>query len=254
MVGSLLHPLNIFILGLGGGFLIPLLNRLGKSWVVTAFISGLAAMTLISAVCAIRLLYGAPSIEILTGGSTPPYSINLRMGLAEAFATTSVNLIGLLGAFYFVREKYAVMLLYLVIVMGIQGMVMTRDLFNLFVFLEIVSIATYGLLSLGNTTAALSAAFKFLMATIVASTFLLLGTMLLYAVSGMLNIDDLIANRATIQGPMGFAALMLLLGCLLLELKPFPANGWGLDVYQTAPSNVASLIATGVSAGVFFSL
>lgn len=254
MVGSLLHPLNIFILGLGGGFLIPLLNRLGKTWVVAGFIAALAAMTLISAFCAVRLFYGAEPIEILTGGSTPPYSINLRMGLAEAFAATSVNLIGLLGALYFVREKYAVMLLYLVIVMGIQGMVMTRDMFNLFVFLEIVSIATYGLLSLGSTTAALSAAFKFLMATIVASTLFLLGTMLLYAVAGMLNIDDLIANRAAIEGPVGFAALMLLLACLLLELKPFPANGWGLDVYETAPSSVASLIATGVSAGVFFAL
>ena len=254
MVGSLLHPLNIFILGLGGGFLIPLLNRLGKTWVVAGFIAALAAMTLISVFCAVRLFNGAEPIEILTGGSTPPYSINLRMGLAEAFAATSVNLIGLLGAFYFVREKYAVMLLYLVIVMGIQGMVMTRDLFNLFVFLEIVSIATYGLLSLGSTTAALSASFKFLMATIVASTLFLLGTMLLYAVTGMLNIDDLIANRATIAGPVGFAALMLLLACLLLELKPFPANGWGLDVYETAPSSVASLIATGVSAGVFFAL
>ena len=254
MVGSLLHPLNIFILGLGGGFLIPLLNRLGKTWVVAGFTAALAAMTLISVFCAVRLFYGAEPIEILTGGSTPPYSINLRMGLAEAFAATSVNLIGLLGAFYFVREKYAVMLLYLVIVMGIQGMVMTRDMFNLFVFLEIVSIATYGLLSLGSTTPALSASFKFLMATIVASTLFLLGTMLLYAVTGMLNIDDLVANRATIEGPVGFAALMLLLACLLLELKPFPANGWGLDVYETAPSSVASLIATGVSAGVFFAL
>jgi formate hydrogenlyase subunit 3/multisubunit Na+/H+ antiporter MnhD subunit len=254
MVGSLLHPLNIFILGLGGGFLIPLLNRLGKTWVVAGFTAALAAMTLISVFCAVRLFYGAEPIDILTGGSTPPYSINLRMGLAEAFAATSVNLIGLLGAFYFVREKYAVMLLYLVIVMGIQGMVMTRDMFNLFVFLEIVSIATYGLLSIGSTTAALSAAFKFLMATIVASTLFLLGTMLLYAVTGMLNIDDLIANRAAIEGPVGFVALMLLLACLLLELKPFPANGWGLDVYETAPSSVASLIATGVSAGVLFAL
>ena len=70
----------------------------------------------------------------------------------------------------------------------------------------------------------------------------------------MLNIDDMIANRAAIIGPVGFAGLMLLLGCLLLELKPFPANGWGLDVYETAPSGVAGLIATGVSAGIFFAL
>ena len=40
--------------------------------------------------------------------------------------------------------------------------------------------------------------------------------MLLYAVTGMLNIDDLIANRAAIEGPVGFAALILVLACLLL--------------------------------------
>ena len=254
MVGSLAHPLNIFILGLGGGFLLPLVELLGKRWVFAAFVSALAAMAAISAVCAVQLYHGAEPIKITTGGSIPPYSINLRMGLAEALSATSVGLLGLLGALYFVREKYAVMLLYLLIIMGIQGMVMTRDLFNLFVFLEIVSIATYGLLSLGASSEAQSAAFKFVMATVVASTFFLLGTMFLYAASGMLNIDELIANRDAITGPIGFAALMLLLGCLLLELKPFPANGWGLDVYQTAPGPVAALVASGVSAGVFFAL
>lgn len=254
MLGSLAHPLNIFILGLGGGFLIPLVNMLGKRCVCAAFVLALAAMAAIAAVCAVQLYHGAEPIKITTGGSIPPYSINLRMGLAEAFAATSVGILGLLGSLYFVREKYAVMLLYLLIIMGIQGMVMTRDLFNLFVFLEIVSIATYGLLSLGASSEAQSAAFKFLMATVVASTFFLLGTMFLYAASGMLNIDELIANRDAITGPIGFAALMLLLGCLLLELKPFPANGWGLDVYQTAPGPVAALVASGVSAGVFFAL
>jgi formate hydrogenlyase subunit 3/multisubunit Na+/H+ antiporter MnhD subunit len=258
MVGSLAQPLNIFILGLSGGFLIPLINLLAKRWVPVVFILALAAMTAISVACAIELV--SKPIQIATGGSIPPYSINLRMGLPEAFAATSVNVLGLLGALYFVREKYTAMPLYLLIVMGIQGMVMTRDLFNLFVFLEIVSIATYGLLALGASLAAQSAAFKFLMATIVASTFFLLGTMLIYAVTGMLKIDDLIANRTLIAGPIGFAALMLLLGCLLIELKPFPANGWGLDVYETAPDPVrcallhlmdAALIASGVSAGVF---
>ena len=102
--------------------------------------------------------------------------------------------------------------------------------------------------------AALSATFKYLMATVLASTFFLIGTALLYSATGMLNIDDLIAHRDAIAGPIGFAALIFLLACLLLELKPFPANGWGLDVYETARSGVAALISVGVSAGVFFAL
>ncbi len=138
--------------------------------------------------------------------------------------------------------------------MGIQGMVMTRDLFNLFVFLEIVSIGTYGLLSLRDTPEALSAAFKFILATVLASSFFLLGTALVYYTTGKLNIDDLVGGDVNLSGPFGFAALMLLLACLLIELKPFPANGWGLDVYETAQPEVAALVSVGVSAGVFFAL
>jgi formate hydrogenlyase subunit 3/multisubunit Na+/H+ antiporter MnhD subunit len=254
MVSGLLHPLNIFILGLGAGFLIPLFYRLGSSWVTAVFVLSLGAMTLISGHAVLTLLQGVAPIEILTGGTKPPYAINLRMGLGESIVAFCVNLTALLGAFYVLREKYGVLLLYLLLVMGIQGMVMTRDLFNLFVFLEIVSIATYGLLGLRDTPAALSATFKFLMATVLASTFFLIGTVLLYASTGLLNIDELIANREAISGPIGFAGLMFLLACLLLELKPFPANGWGLDVYETARSDIAALISGGVSAGVFYAL
>jgi formate hydrogenlyase subunit 3/multisubunit Na+/H+ antiporter MnhD subunit len=252
MVANLFHPLNIFILGLGGGFLLPLLSQLGKAWVSTAFLFALVGMTLISAVSLWGLMAGALPIEIFTGGSTPPYSINLRLGLVESIFCLGVNLIALFGAGYFMRANYAVMLIYLIMVMGIQGMIMTRDLFNAFVFLEIVSVATYGLLALQNAPTAQSATFKYLMATVLASTFFLLGTVLLYAVTGILNIDDLIGARGAIAGPIGFAALMFLLASLLVELKPFPANGWGLDVYETAQAQVAALISVGVSAGVFF--
>ena len=64
---------------------------------------------------------------------------------------SSVNVVAVLGAWHLwdrLRDNYAALLLYLILIMGINGMVMTRDLFNLFVFLEIVSIATYGLLGL----------------------------------------------------------------------------------------------------------
>jgi len=97
MVESLLHPLNIFIVGLGGGFLLPILYRIGKSWVPWAFVVALMAMTVISGVALFRLLHGAPPIDILTGGATPPLSINLRLGVPEAVFALSVNLIALGG-------------------------------------------------------------------------------------------------------------------------------------------------------------
>jgi formate hydrogenlyase subunit 3/multisubunit Na+/H+ antiporter MnhD subunit len=257
MVASLFHPLNIFLVGLGGGFAIPLLVRIGNAWLSAGFFIALVGIGVISGVSLLRVLGGEPPIDILTAGSLPPVSINLRFGLSEGFVAASVNVIAILGALHLwdrLRGNYAALLLYLGLTMGINGIVMTRDLFNLFVFLEIVSIATYGLLGLERTPAALGAAFKFIMATVIASSLFLLGTGLLYYVTGTLSIDALIAARSDITGPIGAAALLLLLACLVIELKPFPANGWGLDVYETAPSGVATMISVGVSAGVFFSL
>ncbi len=257
MVASLFHPLNIFLLGLGGGFVIPLLYRLGKPWLHAGFWLALAGIVAVSGVSLFEVYQSGAPIEVLTAGFAPPLSINLRFGLQEGFFAFSVGLVSLLGALHLwdrLRGNYGALLLYLILVMGIDGMVMTRDLFNLFVFLEIVSIATYGLLALERTPAAIGAAFKFIMATVIASTFFLLGTVLLYYVTGTLNIDTLIAERHQITGPIGATALLMVLACLILELKPFPANGWGLDVYETAPSGVASMVSVGVSAGVFFAL
>ncbi|UXN66849.1 proton-conducting transporter membrane subunit (plasmid) [Phyllobacterium sp. A18/5-2] len=100
----------------------------------------------------------------------------------------------------------------------------------------------------------LAASFKYIVATVLASSFFLVGIALLYHVTGTLNIDDMIEHRMSIVGPIGATALLLVLSCFLIELKPFPANGWGIDVYETAPSGIAALIAGAVSAGVFFAL
>jgi formate hydrogenlyase subunit 3/multisubunit Na+/H+ antiporter MnhD subunit len=257
MVEAFSQPLYIFILGLGGGFLIPLLHRVGTPLPPLGFFLSLFGMTIISAACFGSLLKGAPPFEILTSGSLPPLSINLRLGWWEGLFALSVNVVAVLGAWHLwdrLRESYVAMLLYLVLTMGISGMVMTRDLFNLFVFLEIVSVATYGLLGLGRTSAAITASFNYILATVIASTFFLLGTALLYYVTGVLNIDDLVQNRMSMTGPIAGTALLLVLCCLLVELKPFPANGWGIDVYETAPSGVAALVSVGVSAGIFFAL
>jgi formate hydrogenlyase subunit 3/multisubunit Na+/H+ antiporter MnhD subunit len=257
MVAGLLHPLNLYILALGVGFLLPLVYRRRPELATGLFLAALAAMTLIAGVGLFQLAGGAPSIEIETAGVAPPFAINLRFGLQEALFVLGVNLAALLAAWHYLarlREQAATMLLFVILVMGIDGMIMTRDLFNLFIFIEITSIATYALIGFERSGPVLAAGFKYIIATSVASAFFLLGTIFIYHQVGSLNIDDILAQERLISGPIGFAALMFLLTSLLIELKPYPANGWGLDVYETAPTGIASLISVGVSAGVFFAL
>ncbi len=257
MLDVLFQPLSIYVLALGAGFLIPLFYRASHRSAVLVFLVSLAGMALISAYSLAGLMHGGPAIEILTAGIAPPFSINLRFGLFEGGFALAVNLVAFLAAWHMLsslRQQSSSLLLYLIMVMGINGMIMTRDLFNLFIFIEITSIATYALIGLERTTGALAAGFKYIIATSLASAFFLLGTIFLYYLTGTLNIDDMIAHGSLITGPLGFIATLFVLTSLLIELKPYPANGWGLDVYETAPSGIASLVSVGVSAGVFFAL
>ncbi|UCB55744.1 MAG: NADH-quinone oxidoreductase subunit F [Thiotrichales bacterium] len=253
----MLQPLGIYVLALGAGFLVPLFDRAHRGSAMLVFMGSLAGMVAIAALNLYAIINGAAVIDIETAGIAPPFAINLRFGLFEGGVVLAVNIAALLGAWHYLpslKQHASALLLYLILVMGINGMVMTRDLFNLFIFIEITSIATYALIGMERTGTVLAAGFKYIIATSVATAFFLLGTIFIYYQVGTLNIDDIISHGALIHGPIGLIATLFVLTSLLIELKPYPANGWGLDVYETANSGIASLISVGVSAGVFFAL
>jgi formate hydrogenlyase subunit 3/multisubunit Na+/H+ antiporter MnhD subunit len=90
------------------------------------------------------------------------------------------------------RESVQGLILFLMVVMGVDGVIMTRDLFNLFVFIEITAIATYALIGMERDRRTLSAGFKYVMAGGLASSFFLIGTTLIYHIAGILNIDRMV--------------------------------------------------------------
>ena len=117
MVDGLLDPLNIYIIALGVGFLLPLLARMGFGWVPDLFVVALLAMTAIATVGYLDLSHGAAARDIYTAGVEPPFSITLRYGLYEAFFVLAVNVTGLLGGWYLlerVRDKPGSMSLFLI--------------------------------------------------------------------------------------------------------------------------------------------
>jgi len=253
----MVDPLYIYILSLGSAFLLSLFYQWHRNIGILVFLATLAAITVISGLGFVALAGGAPSVEILTAGLKPPLSINLRFGLQEAFLSLAVNLVGILGGWYLLqrlREHVQALILFLMIVMGINGMVMTRDLFNLFVFIEITAIATYALIGLEQDRRTLTAGFKYVMAGGLASSFFLIGTILVYHLTGTLNIDGMIAERALLDNPLGTSALVFLIAGVVIELKPFPANGWGLDVYEATPGGIGTLLSAGVATGALAAL
>ncbi len=253
----MISPIHIISIGLGFAFALGFINKKAKYISAVLMLLAIALMGTISASWLINLYNGAQAEQVFTAGFKPPYSINLLMGLPEALFTSMVSLAGLLGGLYLLNSLKKAgnqsIMVYLVFVMGLNVVIMTRDAFNLFVFMEIVSISTAGLIILTETGKSVQAGFKYMLATGIISGIYLLGIIFAYHFSGTLNIDGLVlTNLSLLKG--GSVAVLLILVSLVLELKSFPANGWALDVYEAANPGVAAMISAASATAFYFVL
>ena len=251
-------PFYLLSVGLGLGFFLGLGgNKLDK--ISTALIS--LALTFFTALSVywVYSFYTGSIIEsvIYTAGFKPPYSISLKLGLHEAIISLMVNLMGLLSVIYLwkkiAKESPKTGIVLLILFMGLNMLVFTRDLFNIFVFLEITAISLAGIIVLDKSAKAYSSGFKYLLASTLISSFYLLGVVITYFVSGTLSLDDLSGfGQSTV--PMAAAAMFLIIIAILIELKPFPANGWALDVYQGAHPAVGAIVSGAITSTMLFVL
>lgn len=248
--------LSIIYTTLGAAFLVGLLR---DEWRIQAYVITIVALAFASWVANAWIWHFAdnPSqpMEIFTAGVAPPFAINLRVGLAESVALLLVTLTGLASTVYLkdtlLRLGRRAMAVLLVFIMAICGIILTRDIFNLFVFFELVVIATAGLVLLSHNGLSLGAGFKYLMASQVISVLLLIGIIFSYHIVGSLNIDDM-ASMSDVLIRTSPLAFFLLFIAVVIELKPFPANGWALDIYESAhPAFSAILSAAAGTASLF---
>lgn len=127
--------------------------------------------------------------------------------------------------------------------LGMIGMTMTGDVFNLYVFLEITSLSGYCLISLGGSKGVVSA-FRYLLTGTVAATFYLLGVGILYANTGTLNMADMrdILNTGGYDVAM-MVAMCLLIAAFGIKMALFPFHGWQPSAYSHANVGARPLIA-----------
>ncbi|MEA2040960.1 MAG: proton-conducting transporter membrane subunit [Bacteroidota bacterium] len=254
----MISPIHIITIALGTAFALGFTGKLSQK--ITAFImlAAVGMLTFISAQWVIAFYSGGQeTVQIFTAGFKPPYSVNLQMGYNEAVITLMINFVGLLSGIYMfdtlVKQGKNAISVYIILLMGLNVIVLTQDMFNLFVFLEVQSIATAGLIVLHKKDHAVSSGFKYMIATGIISGLLLLGIIFGYYFTGSLNIADFIAaNMTAAKG--GSIAVFLILGAIVLELKPFPANGWAIDVYQSAKPGLSAIISSASGTAVLFVL
>jgi multicomponent Na+:H+ antiporter subunit D len=185
------------------------------------------------------------------GGWIPPIGIEYVLDPLSAFVALVVNIVAFFVIWHSQAIKaeeiagksapyYALALLFLC---GANGIIVTGDLFNLYVFLEIFSLAGYGLIGIGERQAPV-ASFRYLIMGTLGASFYLLGIGFLYIVTGSLNMADVKNIMIHVQpNPAINVALILIVAGVGIKMAIFPLHGWLPDAYTYAPSTSSALLA-----------
>jgi multicomponent Na+:H+ antiporter subunit D len=230
--------------------LVLLLHPRGLAWAAATLVSIYALLN------AVSLASGAlagQAFNYKLGSWEPPYGIELNVDALAAVllliitgASTLVLLVSERSVSAQIETSrqpffYAAWLLAL---SGLSGIVVTADAFNIFVFMEIASLASYILIAGGPDRRALPAVFKYLIIGTVGATFYLIGIGLIYHMTGTLNIADIVqrlpqvANQDSVMAAVGFVTIGL-----ALKAAIFPLHVWLPNAYTYAPHMVTAFLA-----------
>ncbi len=243
-------PVLVVVVPLMAAPLCVLADRAHAAWLIALTA---ALLSLASTVGLLLQVLEGGTISYHLGGWEPPWGIEYRIDRLATLVLLIVTAMATLVMLFARRSVeqeipaervarfYAALLLALA---GLLGIVTTGDAFNVFVFLEISSLASYALISMGRDRRALNAAFQYLVMGTIGATFILIGIGFLYMMTGTLNMQDLaarlpgVADTRTVRA--GFAFLTVGIG---LKLALFPLHLWLPNAYAYAPSIVSAFLA-----------
>lgn len=190
----------------------------------------------------------APILETIV--IAPPLGIHLHLDSVALLLVGLFNFVGAVVAAFIwlddgtshLRDRRAFVLL-LLLIAGCNGMVLTGDLFNLYVFLEIAGVSAYALSAIRQDKQALEAGLKYLIIGSVAAVFFLFAVVLLYLQTGNLNIAAVASAFGDIPAQMQILIGMLMLVGLGIKAELFPFNFWVPDIYQGSDPEVTALFS-----------
>ena len=239
----------IIVLPLLGAFLTHLTKytKLKRGAEIVAFTSmGAALFILLSMSSAVMK---GKTIQYSLGAWPAPIGISLALdGLSFFFSllilgTGLLIILYSLGIYIYARRYYSLLL---IAFSGLLGVVLTRDIFNMYVFFEVLAVASYVLITYKRKPRAVSASFKYLIMTESAWVLFLLAIAILYALTGTLNMDGISLQMGKIyQNNPGAVYLILSMMMIAFGIKcgMFPLHTWIPDAHSQAPTPVSGLLS-----------
>jgi len=245
-------PVLMITLPIAGAALMPFVSYLRREavpWVSALFLA-------VSGVLGLLLVGRIPPdgcVGYQLGGWEPPFGIELKVDFAGYFLMMVVCGISLLALLYsrpyIAREVRggritAYYVLFLLLSASMMGFVVTGDIFNLFVFMEILALSSYALVAVTGNRNAVRAAFKYLLMGAPSSIMVLLGIGFLYSVTGTLNMADLAARVVeTGYREVLIASFAVLVLAFMVKAAIFPLHLWLPDAHSIAPSPMSAMLS-----------
>jgi proton-translocating NADH-quinone oxidoreductase chain N len=242
----MVNPVLLIAVPLALAFAIPALSLFSKR--ASKFVPPIAlSFNLVLSLLLLPRVLENPVI-VSIGGWQPPFCINLVAGPVGILFSAIIAFVGLLVSIYavdYIREratdKYHT--LYLLLLTGATGVVLTGDIFNLFVFFEILCISSYALVAYTGDKAGIESAVKYLIQGAVGSSLLLIGIGLLYGLFGTLNMADIAQQIESVSPISIFVPMVLIISGLGVEAAIFPLNAWLPDAHSSAPSSISAILS-----------
>ncbi len=187
---------------------------------------------------------------LYVGSWKAPFGITLVADLLSAIMVVITAVIGFATAVYSLtmmddaREKFGYYPLLQILLMGINGAFLTGDIFNLYVWFEVMLISSFVLLALGGKREQLEGAIKYVTLNLLSSALFLAGVGILYGLAGTLNMADLARKLTMINEPeMTTVVSMLFLVAFGIKSAVFPLFFWLPASYHTPPAAVSAIFA-----------
>ena len=248
MAISNIIPLFVAI-SLLGAFIISIIGKRLK-W-LPDLMGSLTTLVLLGLSFITMRIVATQGILVYSVGSWKlPIGIVLVLDGLTVFMLITVNLIAFFISIYSISymnrftSKWKFYTLFLLMVAGMNGVVVTGDIFNLFVFLEIASVASYALVAFGTERHELEAAFKYTVMSTVGSLFILLGIVFLYSYTSTLNMADM-ANVLAQKGMSNIVIMVSILFIMGFGLKAalVPFHAWLPDAHPSAPAPISAMLS-----------
>ncbi len=244
-------PVLLVVVPLLTAAIMPIVGVYRRAWCQPLAAAATLAAFVISAVLVVRVFASGP-ISYHVGGWPPPFGIEIRF---DEVAASSMAVLGLVFLIVIFSRRYAekaiepgrITTFYTLIMLntaGMVGFVITGDMFNMFVFLEILSLSGYALVAISGERAAEMAGFKYLLLGAISSLGFLFALALLYLITGTLNMADMSARLQTTPyvtaAMVAFSLAMVGFG---VKAALFPLHIWLPDAHASAPSPVSAILS-----------